>query len=325
MAVVQSFTIDLLKPNYNYFRVVQQDSIRSISLYLYAGGATYNVASELGSGETLLTFVEYRRSDGVRRMYDTTSMGTPAVTQNATLKYLWTVALDADCFAVPGWTQINVRFETESGKRLHTFAIMAEVEETACSDNETNDWSGLNSIADLRTGVSNISGRMDAAEASITALEESTSESEADFENRITDLENDLAEIHEDYSMPPKALGANIGGYLMVDPNRNLSWINPLNIGFSGSIEGNVFTCSASYMDIEYAIDNGLPYSAYYLWDRSSSGVTDIIWLRCDFYSRSQDYILFSGTVTLTEAPNNPVKFVCQINTNNEVNIIMIR
>lgn len=174
MAVVQSFTIDLLKPNYNYFRVVQQDSIRSINLYLYAGGATYNVASELGSGETLLTFVEYRRSDGVRRMYDTTSTGTPAVTQNATLNYLWTVALDADCFAVPGWTQINVRFETESGKRLHTFAIMAEVEATACSDSETADWNGLNSIADIRTGVSDATQRLDTVEADISEIDNTT-------------------------------------------------------------------------------------------------------------------------------------------------------
>lgn len=155
MEITHDVTIDLLRPRQNVIRVVQEDSTRTIRLKLLSNNQNYNVADDLDEGETLLKFVEFRKSDGHGGIYDTTSTGETAVElEDSSVPNVWLVNLDGQCFTAPGWTQINVRFETESGKRIHTFAIMVDVEPTASSDTESTDWGELNSIADLRNAVS---------------------------------------------------------------------------------------------------------------------------------------------------------------------------
>lgn len=157
MEITHDVTIDLLRPRQNVIRVVQEDSTRMIRLKLLSNNQNYNVADDLDEGETLLKFVEFRKADGHGGMYDTTSTGETAVElEDQSVGNVWLVALDGQCFTCPGWTQVNVRFETEDGKRIHTFRIMVDVEPTASSDTESTDWGELNSIADLRNAVAEL-------------------------------------------------------------------------------------------------------------------------------------------------------------------------
>lgn len=152
MEVIHNLTIDLLRPARSVIRLTQEDNARKIRLTLLADNSPYNVAQ--GITEDVLAFVEYLRPDGTGGMYDTTSGGDTAVElEDSNVNNVWLVTLDGNCFTVPGWTQINVRFETESGKRIHTFPIMVDVAQTASSDTESTDWGELNSIADLRNAV----------------------------------------------------------------------------------------------------------------------------------------------------------------------------
>jgi len=153
--VIHDVTIDLLRPQRTVIRVTQEDSARKIRMTLLADNAPYNVAQ--GISEEVLAFVEYRKADGTGGMYDTTATGDTAVElEDTNVHNVWLVSLDGNCFTCPGWCQVNVRFETESGKRIHTFAIMVDVSPTASSDTESTDWGELNSIADLRNAVAEL-------------------------------------------------------------------------------------------------------------------------------------------------------------------------
>jgi len=150
--VIHDVTIDLLRPQRTVIRVTQEDSARKIRMTLLADNAPYNVAQ--GISEEVLAFVEYRKADGTGGMYDTTATGDTAVElEDTNVHNVWLVSLDGNCFTCPGWCQVNVRFETESGKRIHTFAIMVDVSPTASSDTESTDWNDLESIAGLRQAV----------------------------------------------------------------------------------------------------------------------------------------------------------------------------
>lgn len=140
MSVINEITIDLLRPVKNIIHVVQEDSLRIVRLTLLADNAPFNVSEHVSAGETLLKFVEFRKPDGHGGIYDETSLGDVAVTPVAGEANIWDVAFDEQCFTCPGWTQVNVRFETNTGRKLHTFAIMVNVEHTASSDNESIDW-----------------------------------------------------------------------------------------------------------------------------------------------------------------------------------------
>lgn len=156
MQTTQEIIIDVLKPRQNVMHVVQEDSTRHIRLVLLANNVPFDPAAELESRDDLLAFVEFSKPDGHGGMYDTTSLGETAVQleDSESNPNIYIVSLDGQCFTCPGWTQINVRFETEDGKRIHTFRIMVDVEPTASSDTESTDWGELNSIADLRNAVS---------------------------------------------------------------------------------------------------------------------------------------------------------------------------
>ena len=125
MNVIQDITIDVSKPRQPVIHVVQEDSTRKIRLTLLKDNLPFNVQQDL-TEETVYGFVEFRKADGHGGMYDTTSLGDPAVEleDSETASNVWIVSLDGNCFTCPGWTQINVRFETEDGKRIHTFRIM---------------------------------------------------------------------------------------------------------------------------------------------------------------------------------------------------------
>lgn len=152
LTIEQNVTIDVLNPRRNIIHVVQEDSTRVIRLTLLANNLPYNV--EATETETVLKFVEFRKPDGHGGMYDTTSTGETAVQlEDSNVPNVWLIALDGQCFTFPGWTQINIRFETESGRRIHTFPIFVDVSPTASSDTESTDWGELNSIGDLKAAV----------------------------------------------------------------------------------------------------------------------------------------------------------------------------
>ena len=152
LTIEQNVTIDVLNPRRNIIHVVQEDSTRVIRLTLLANNLPYNV--EATETETVLKFVEFRKPDGHGGMYDTTSTGETAVQlEDSNVQNVWLIALDGQCFTFPGWTQINIRFETESGRRIHTFPIFVDVEPTASSDTESTDWGELNSIGDMKSAI----------------------------------------------------------------------------------------------------------------------------------------------------------------------------
>lgn len=158
MNVMQDITIDVLKPRQTVIHVVQEDSTRKIRLTLLKNNLPFDISQDLDAGETVYGFVEFRKADGHGGMYDTTSLGDPAVELEdaETATNVWIVNLDGNCFTCPGWAQINVRFETEDGKRIHTFRIMVDVEPTASSDTESTDWGELNSIADMKAAITSM-------------------------------------------------------------------------------------------------------------------------------------------------------------------------
>jgi hypothetical protein len=154
MELVHEITIDLLRPKKQIIKVTQEDSTRRILLTTLSNGAPYDVTSDLESGETLLKMVEYRRADGISGIYDTTSDGRTAVESGGVGR--WLVNLDGTCFTVPGWAQINVRFMTEGGKLLHTFAVSVRVQDTACPDESGGDPTQIESIADMKAAISTL-------------------------------------------------------------------------------------------------------------------------------------------------------------------------
>ena len=132
MNLTQNVVIDMLDPRKNIIHVVQGDSARLIELTLLAGNAPYNVAAGLASGETLEGTVEYKNiKTGYGDSYSETELGVPAVALKTGTTNVWTVALDGNCFKYPGWTQINVKFEGNSGILIRTFALIADVEPAA--------------------------------------------------------------------------------------------------------------------------------------------------------------------------------------------------
>lgn len=152
LTIEQNVTIDVLNPRRNIIHVVQEDSTRVIRLTLLANNLPYNV--EATETETVLKFVEFRKPDGHGGMYDTTSTGETAVQlEDSNVPNVWLIALDGQCFTFPSWTQINIRFETESGRRIHTFPIFVDVSPTATSDTESTDWGELNSIGDMKAAI----------------------------------------------------------------------------------------------------------------------------------------------------------------------------
>ena len=152
MILSHSITIDLIRPTKQVIHVVQEDSTRRIALRLTQNGSPYSIVDGLGQGETLLTYVEAYKQDGTYVMYDHTSAGDLAVVQGETLD-VWTVLLDGQCFTAPGWTQINVLFMTEAGKNVHTFAIMADVQERPGANLTSEDFYNLQSLNDIRASV----------------------------------------------------------------------------------------------------------------------------------------------------------------------------
>lgn len=152
MILSHSITIDLIRPTKQVIHVVQEDSTRRIALRLTQNGSPYSIVDGLGQGETLLTYVEAYKQDGTYVMYDHTSAGDLAVVQGETLD-IWTVLLDGQCFTAPGWTQINVIFMTEAGKTVHTFAIMADVQERPGANLTSEDFYNLQSLNDIRASV----------------------------------------------------------------------------------------------------------------------------------------------------------------------------
>ena len=140
MNVTQNVTIDMLNPRKNVIHVVQGDNTRLIELTLLAGNNPYNVTAGLASGETLNKYVEFRKPDGHGGTYDRTSLGAEAVSLKTGTTNVWVIAFDTQCFSVPGWTQINVKFETNAGRVLHTFALYADVEPSAGINEGSGDW-----------------------------------------------------------------------------------------------------------------------------------------------------------------------------------------
>lgn len=140
MNVLQNVVIDMLNPRKTIIHVVQGDNARGVELTLLAGNAPFDVSSDLETGETLNNYVEFRKPDGHGGTYDHTSLGVQAVTQKTGTTNVWVLAFDTECFSVPGWTQINVRFETNTGRVLQTFALCADVEPSAGVNEGSGDW-----------------------------------------------------------------------------------------------------------------------------------------------------------------------------------------
>lgn len=170
MQTIQEIIIDLMNPRKNVIHVVQDDSVRHIRLILLHNNAPFDPTPPSGDTDTLHCFVEFRKPDGNGGIYDTTSLGETAVRledPDAAHGNVFIVALDGQCFTCPGQTQINIRFEMESGKKIHTFSIIADVEPTASSDVESITWGSLTSISDLRTAVSNATSSLSALSATV--------------------------------------------------------------------------------------------------------------------------------------------------------------
>lgn len=148
MNVLQNVVIDMLDPRKTIIHVVQGDNARGVELTLLAGNAPFDVSSDLETGETLNNYVEFRKPDGHGGTYDHTSLGVPAVTQKTGTNNVWILAFDTECFSVPGWTQINVRFETNTGRVIQTFALCADVEPSAGVNEGSGDWDNTGGFND---------------------------------------------------------------------------------------------------------------------------------------------------------------------------------
>lgn len=209
MFINHDLTIDLLRPQRNTIHVTQQDSTHRLRLKLMADNTPYNVAASLSQGEQLLAFVEYRRCDGVSGMYDTTSREETAVElEDVSVNNVWLVRLDGYCFTTAGWTQINVRFETEDGKLLHSFPITAEVIPAASSNSEPSGQPGLNSIADLRNAVSELAIIVENM-AGTTGLTESMKQALLNLLNNVIYANDDgptYLDVLQDALYPPAVL-----------------------------------------------------------------------------------------------------------------------
>lgn len=140
MNLTHPVAIDLLRPQKNVIHVVQGDNSRLVELALLAGNNPFDVSDGLASGETLNKYVEFRKPDGHGGTYDRTSLGAEAVSLKTGTTNVWIIAFDTQCFSVPGWTQINVKFETSAGRVLHTFALCADVEPSAGVNDGSGDW-----------------------------------------------------------------------------------------------------------------------------------------------------------------------------------------
>lgn len=160
MEIYHDLTIDLLNPRQNVIHVVQEDSQRKLRLTLLAGNAPFDVSADLEEGENLLTFVEFVKADKTGGIYDTTALGEPAVVLEGNTTNVWLVALDGRCFTAPGWAKINVRFETESGKRLLTFGVLADVEANAAAMVESEDYYNIQSLSGLRNSVAAVERKL---------------------------------------------------------------------------------------------------------------------------------------------------------------------
>lgn len=156
MFVTHDLTIDLLRPQKNVVHVTQDDSTHIVRLTLTANNVPYYISADADNAE-ILAFVEYKKPDKTGGIYDTTSYGEAAVElEDDSVGYVWLARLDGYCFTIPGWTQINVRFETEDGLLLHSFPVMVDVVPSASSDNEPSGQPGMNSIGDLKAAVTEL-------------------------------------------------------------------------------------------------------------------------------------------------------------------------
>lgn len=162
MNVTNEVVVDLLKLTKNVIHVVQDDSTRRIRLKILCGESPYDIASDLGEREHLTGLVAFRMADGHGGEYDKTSDGKTAVRREAGSAYIWTVQLDQNVFSAAGWCQVNVKFRTDSGKILHTFAIDVDVQPSASPESGASDFYNVQSIGALRAMIDELRDRLDA-------------------------------------------------------------------------------------------------------------------------------------------------------------------
>ena len=151
MLVTHDVTIDVSRPKQpNVIHVVQGDSSRVLRITLRDENATYNPEADLTSGEILNMAVTFDKSDGTRGGYEKATWqatGEKAVVKESTGVYK--CYLDQQCFSAPGIAHVFIRFFTNKGRTIHTFAVMCDVEPNPSSNVTSHDFVDMPSNEEL--------------------------------------------------------------------------------------------------------------------------------------------------------------------------------